>query len=178
MAVLTREDDLTLEIKVRDVLYWQEDRYVEIVYEFVMKWRGKSIINDAVLKHNSYWGKKGTGNFVATDMDEFHLLQTLQKALETGEKQTWDAFPDPDVGVAVLPNTSFDLTSKEREEGMYTIIIAPDLYQLKKTECYCGLLGAALVMTAEEAKFRQFVKDFATECEKKRALAMERTRRE
>lgn len=57
MAILVQENDMALEIKIRNTYDWEADRVFDINYQFSLKWRGKSVINDDVLKHNECWGE-------------------------------------------------------------------------------------------------------------------------
>lgn len=94
----------------------------------------------------------------------------MQKAVTAKTAQSWEPWPDPDVQVAILPNSTFDLVKKVSMKdapygkGLCTIIVAPDIYQYDDQDTYCGPSGAAFVMTVMIGVFEKFVEDFADEC--------------
>jgi hypothetical protein len=94
-------DDLGLEIRYRNFEYgW-------VVYDILPLWRGKPILNDAILKrHNDYWGGRAYGGVHANEHRGCAVLPLLRRVLETNKADYCETL-DPDILLAIYPNRYF-----------------------------------------------------------------------
>lgn len=108
MAIL-RDGDLSLEI------HYREFEFGSVFYDIWLRWRGKPVINDVILKRvNEHWAKRGTGAVKADENDECGVLPLLRKVLESNEADYWES-TDPDILLALYPDGVFPfLPSKWR----------------------------------------------------------------
>ena len=68
------------------------------------------------------------------------------------------------MSVSIFPDRAFPYL-EEVEVGVYSIIISPDAYQFKDTDCYMGYSGVSFVMVVDNLEFENFVSDLKKEFE-------------
>lgn len=175
-------DKLTLEIKFATFNYgW-------IVYEIGFYWQDGAIVNDDILKRNGEcWNSRSFGAFLANDYAQDHLIETLEKVLDTNEPDYWEPI-DPDVIIAIYPEIHFPFLpahyeviyesqrakhtrerwEKEKQEreklpdAPVTIITLIDAYNFKNCDAYSGD-GISLHLTVNRGSLEEFVMQLNTE---------------
>lgn len=179
MAILS-SGSFRLEIRMtgRDVEDW-------IRYEIFFRYKGKSIFDDRILKFRDFsrhWNTRPFGGILGEDCDEDELIKKMQKALDTGEPQYFEAL-DPGFLVAVYPDKFFPFIPSNRikvyqsdelrqqqmdielvrelaggnlPEDPVTIIVRVDSFNFCDEIAYSGN-GPAIILTSTRYKIQQFI---------------------
>lgn len=187
MAILS-SGSLCLEIRMtgRDMEDW-------IRYEIFFRYKGKPIFDDRILKFRDssrHWNTRPFGGILGEDCDEDELITTMQRALETGEPQYFEAL-DPGFLVAVYPDRIFpfmpsnrikvyqsdDLNQQAMDEELIrelaggnlpgdpvTIIVRVDSFNFGDEIAY-SMNGPALILTSTRYDVQQFIDDLQKEYE-------------
>lgn len=176
MALLTFED-LSLEIAYRDFLHgW-------VYYDIWFRWRGESVINDAILKrHNDHWARRGKGAVTACEASGCGILPMLRTVLETDKSDYWEG-TDPHVLFAVyrghcfpfLPSKWINLKreaglaknpeykhSRPLQDNLAEILMFVDVYNFQGATMYYGD-GLCFRMTMQITALRRFYEDLRQE---------------
>ncbi len=160
MAVL-KQEDLELEILPFGYIDWKS--FPEFDYKVTMKWKGVSVINETVMKRDgSYWAKGKEGGFVASEQDKLGLIENFEACIKDKKSRVWEAWPDPDMAISIYPDRNYPYLD-EAAEGYFSIIVSPDSYQFKDSNCYTGFSGVSLVMVVETSEIIRFVSDLRNE---------------
>lgn len=147
-------DELELEFR-----FLGHYKYDFDIFEFkcTCTWNGVPILNEAVMKRKgSYWKKGETGGLVAEEQENFTLIEDFEAALNNKEVRIWESWPDPDMCISIYPDCCFPCLNKKLE-GYYSIIVSPDSYQFKDSECYGGFEGVSFVMIQTTEQIQEFV---------------------
>lgn len=185
MAILS-SGNLSLEIRMtgRDMEDW-------IRYEIFFRYKGQSILDDRMLKYRDFshhWNSRPFGGVIGEDCDEDELITTMQKALDSGEPQYFEAL-DPGFLVAVYPNQVFpfipsnrervyqtdDLEQQEMDEELIrelaggnlpgdpvTVIVRIDSFHFGDEIAY-SMDGPAMILTTTRYEVQQFIDNLRKE---------------
>ncbi len=187
MAILSSGNiSFEIQFKSRDEEDW-------IRYNIFFCYKGKSIFDDRVLKDRNYstkWLDRPYGGIKGEECDEDALIKYIEKALETGERQYYEAI-EPGFLMAIYPDDFFPFMqsnrhrvylsdeSSQRENDLelirelaggtlpydpFTIIIQVDSYNFGDEISY-SQQGPALIMTTTRHELRQFVLELRGEYE-------------
>lgn len=157
---------LVFEIKVLTTRAWEED-YIR--YKVSLKWQGVPVLNEKVMKRGgSYWNKGKSGAFLIEEFGGPSLIKTLRKALDTGKKQFWEAWPESDALMSVFPHAYLPGLKKVDKGDLFynlcTIIFCGDIYQFKDSSFQNGGGdGVAFVMRPDWEDYKKFVEDLEKE---------------
>jgi len=156
-------NDLILEFNFLGCYDYQP---VEFEFKVSLFWKGIPLLNEKAMKRwSTYWRKGKEGGLVAEEMDNFTLIDDLEKAIETNTLQVWESWPDPDMCISIYPNRCFPYLDEEDPE-YNTIIVSPDMYQFKESDAYGGYEGVSFIMTPDKDAFLKFVNELKDEYKK------------
>ena len=178
MAILSSGNmSFEIQFKSRDEEDW-------IRYDIFFCYKGQSIFDDRVLKDrtcSTYWKDRPYGGIKGEQIDEDDLIKYIEKALETGETQYYEAI-EPGFLMAIYPNEFFPFMesnrhrvylseeANQRESDLelirelaggnlpydpFTIIIRVDTYNFGDETSY-SQEGPALIFTTTRHELRQF----------------------
>lgn len=160
MAKLIYED---LVLEFLPTSYWESGYENGFDFKVTMTWKGIPVLNEDVMKrHSTYWDKGAVGGLVASEEDFYNLFHDLETAIKTKQTQIWQSFPDTDMCISIYPERCFPYLD-ERDSEYYTVIVSPDSYQFKESDCYIGYSGVSFVMTPKVDEFETFVAEFKKE---------------
>ena len=159
--VTLKTGDLSLEIEIEKLDFDP----VEYTYKITPKWKGIPFLNDTALKRgNKYWDKGFNGGIIGGELDDFSLVEIMEKAIETKNVQKWIPYPDPDICVSIYPERCFpDLDKIDNE--YFTLIFSPSIYQYSDSRNYDGFTGVSFIMTPTLFELKSFVSQFKAEYE-------------
>ena len=162
MAILKYED-LELEFIPMKFIDW--GTWPEWSFKVCLKWKGIPVPNEKAMNPHATFSSMGEqGGVVASEQDKFVLLEDVDGCIKDNKTSIWESHPDPDMSVSIFPDRAFPYL-EEVEVGVYSIIISPDAYQFKDTDCYMGYSGVSFVMVVEKLEFEKFVSDLKKEFE-------------
>lgn len=181
MAKLS-SDNLSIEIRFLEL-----DQANWIQYEILFQYKDQPMMQDKLLKRS----KQSLGAFRANEVppgDSDGLINTLRKALQTGEMQYYTPI-EPDFIFAVYPDMTFPFmgsryiriwtseeeqrAEKQREEDRaaaggklpddwFTVILMVDVYNFGDEFAYSGE-GPAIIMMVKRIDLQKFLEDYEHE---------------
>ena len=160
MAILKDED---LELEILPLSYHDWEYCPETDFKVTMRWKGIPLLNEAALKRTgSYWEQGKECGIVASEQDSLTLIKDFEDCLNDKKVRIWEAWPDPDMTISIYPERYFPYLEDVDSEYI-SIIVSPDLYQFKDSDCYSGYSGVSFVMVIEVEVFKTFVSELKTE---------------
>ena len=162
MAILKYEN---LELEFIPMKFHDWGTWPEWSFKVCLKWKGTPVLNEKVMKrYGDYWSMGKEGGVVASEQDKLLLLEDFDACIKDKKSRIWESHPDPDMSVSIFPDRAFPYLD-EIEAGVYTIIISPDSYQFKDTNCYMDYSGVSFVMVVDNLEFENFVSELKKEFE-------------
>jgi hypothetical protein len=172
-----------------EIQYKEFDDQDWIQYEIFFLYKGQPMIQDFQLKRvNEHWQNRSPGAFKANEYQGDHLIQTIQKALDTDEPQYYKP-TDPDFTLAIYPKKIFPFMPSDWEmvwasdeviqqaedhelvrevaggrlpDDPFTIILMIDVYNFGEEGAYYGE-GPALILLPRRNELRKFLNDLQAE---------------
>lgn len=156
MAILTSEN-LSFEF------VYTVRRHGWVEYKFFFRWRGESLVNDAVLACGEDSRDRLPGEMFANECRDDRMIPLIEKVLQTDKVEYW--WPtEEDIIVGIYPDFLFPfldgnrLCSAERgkQDDIFTLMVSVDTSNFKQSKGYTRD-GLALHMVVRRAQLVEFL---------------------